>query len=192
MLTDKGGKVEIVSKASMGRLTLGFGDTSVNVTTDLDGDEIVGNQADKAIASYNNVITRINEYCDEVVTATDNGGVRSVLGRAETAGNYSSTNFNLWFKNKDKVKVKAGDEWYEKEDYVKMLYWGIAGTGVDYYLPSRIVEENSSEVKFSVLNINGAGESGNVGLWGVNSNGSVGSSNPSSGVRPVVINPSGI
>ena len=191
VLTAEKGLVEIVSKNVMGSLTLGYNDASVTVTTDLDGDGTVGNNGDKAIASYNNAITTINNYCKSLVTATDNEGVRSVGASVDASGDYSSTNFDSWFKNSETVKVKAGDEYY-KTDHERMVGLGIAKSDKSYWLDSRYVKENSSIVSFIVRNVASAGNVGNAALWNVNSSGTVTGNSRSYAVRPVVINPAGI
>jgi len=193
ILTDRNGLVEIVSAQPMGSLTLGKGDTTVSVTTDLDGDGTVGNNVDIAIASYNNAITTINNYCKSLVTATDNEGVRSVGASIEqdTSGDYSSENFNRWFKNSSTVKVKAGDEYY-KTDFDRMQVLWIADTNEEYWLASRNVCESSSIVDFYVRRVFTDGNLDYYNLWYVSSDGSVYYYDPSYAVRPVVINPSGI
>jgi len=190
VITDEEGLVEIVSAEPMGSLALGKNDTSVSVTTDLDGDGTVGNEGDIAIASYNNAITTINNYCKSLVTATDNGGVRSVGGTNNSYTAYHSTNYDNWGKNIT-VDVATGDEYY-KTDYDKMKELGILNTGSAYWLASRRVSENSSYVYFYVRYVSTGGDLYYSTLWYVKSDGSGSSSNPSYAVRPVIINPSGI
>jgi len=147
ILTDRNGLVEIVSAQPMGSLKLGAEDTTVKVTTDLDGNGIVNN-IDKCIASYNNAITTINNYCKSLVTATDNEGVRSVGGTNNDYTAYHSTNYDTW-GSKITVDVAAPDEYY-KTDYEKMEELGIAICNKDYWIASRGVEEGASYESFYV------------------------------------------
>ena len=183
-LTDRDGLVEIVSPDTVGSLTLGSGDTSVTAPGDLDGDLTANDDQDKAIASYNNAITRINNYCKEVM-GTEN--VRSVGGTNNSASAYHSTNYDSWGAD-IAVDVPAGDNQYEL-DFVKLSYFGKVATTDPYWLASRIVNEGESVVDFFVGIVYG-GALYYRDLWDVYSDGDVYSNDPSSGVRPVVINPS--
>jgi len=154
IITDRNGKVEIISKNVMydakgNGLTLGYEDTTVAVTSDLDGDGTAGDNGDKAIASYNNAITTINNFCKTIVTATDNGGVRSVGGTNNNVPAYSSTNFNTWFRGN--VNVASADTQYE-EDLEKLTYFGIAeaANNESYWIASRLVVEGANFANFCV------------------------------------------
>ena len=193
ILTDRNGLVEIVSpdvakdaEGNVLTLTLGSGDTSVTVTKDLDGDETYENDPqDTAILSYNNAITTINNYCKEVM---DMENVRSVGGTNNSATPYSSTNYDAW--SPVTVDVASGDMQYEL-DFVKLSYFGKVATTNEYWLASRCLDEYSGGVSFYVRDVR-EGSQNNCFLWGMASDGHVVSNNPSRGVRPVVINPSGI
>ena len=189
ILTDRNGLVEIVSRDVMGSLTLGSGDTTVTATTNLDGDGTVNDSGDKAILSYNNAITTINNYCKSLVTATDNEGVRSVGGTDNSFTAYSSENYDNW-GSKITVDVARSDQYYET-DFERMEELGIAASNDKYWLASRCVYEYSSYVGFYVRCVN-EGSLSSYYLWSADSDGDVGVYNPSCGVRPVVINPSGI
>jgi len=104
---------------------------------------------------------------------------------------YHSTNYDNWGKD-IKVDVASGDIQYE-QDLVKMSYFGIVGTEEEYWLASRIVDEDleSEYVDFYVGSVDGGVIAGCIS-WGVHSDGDVYSDSFSCGVRPVVINPSGI
>ena len=147
ILTDREGLVEIVSKNVMGSLTLGCDDTSVTVTTDLNGDDTV-DYKDIAIASYNNAITTINNYCKSLVTATDNDGVRSVGGTDNSYTPYSSTNYDNWGVAIT-VDVASTDENY-KTDFERMIELGIVTSDGYYWIASRLVEEYTSYIGFYV------------------------------------------
>ena len=186
ILTDRDGLVEIVSPDTVGELTLGSGDTSVIATTDIDGDGTVNDEGDKAILSYNNAITRINNYCKEVMNLEN---VRSVGGTDNSAPAYHSTNYDSWGEDIT-VDVASGDNQYEL-DFVKLSYFGKLATTEGYYLASRLVEEEEGDVDFGVVSVFEGGWCSGV-LWSVQTNGDVYISNGSGSVRPVVINPSGI
>ncbi len=185
IITDRNNKVEIVSVNLMGStLALGSGDTNVTVTEDLDGDGKIGDDGDIAIASYNNAITTINNYCNEVVTATDNGGVRSVGGTNNSASPYSSPNFNSLFDGTG--EVASGDMQFE-EDFVKLAYHKILRSNGSYWFASRYAESNEFVVRYCLDN-NCCYDA----LWFLKSDGTMRYGTLDNGVRPVVINPNGI
>ena len=190
ILTDRDGTVEIVSANVMGSLTLGSGDTSVTTPGDLDGDGTANDYEDKEIASYNNAITRINNYCDEIVTATNNSGVRSLGGTNNSAPAYHSTNYDNW-GSKITVDVASGDNQYEL-DFAKLSCFGkVKTTEEAYWFASRMVDESYSGYIFFGIRcwwLDGISRFG----WALYTNAASGNGEPNYGVRPVVINPSGI
>jgi len=195
IITDRDGKVEIISKnvmydANGNGLTLGYGDTTVNVTSDLDGNRTIGDNGDKAIASYNNAITTINNFCKSIVTATDNGGVRSVGGTNNNVPAYSGSNFNAWFKGY--TYVASPDTQYEK-DWEKLTRLGIAGADNRYWISSRGVYNGPvAELNLGVMNVLSDSTCSSSPLWMLSLGGYVNSYSVTYGVRPVVINPAGI
>jgi len=192
VLTAEPGLVEIVSAQPMGSLTLGDDDAFVNVTTDFDGDGTIGDNGDKCIASYNNAITTINNYCKSLVTATDNEGVRSVGGTNNDYTPFHSTNYDNWGK-KIKVDVASTDEHY-KTDYEKMGKLGIAKANERYWIASRIKREVSNYVYFNMRYVYTSGSLEYNLIWYLGTSGNVldhGNNIPRCAVRPVVINPSG-
>ena len=72
------GTVEAVAPKVMGDLTLGYKDETAQTPGDIDEDGTSNSSIDKAIYSYNNAITRINEYCKNLEDLPTNEGVRSV------------------------------------------------------------------------------------------------------------------
>lgn len=191
IITDREGKLEILSEKTMYDskgygLTLGVNDESVVVTTDLDGDGIMGNDADKAILSYNNAIKTINDFCDEIVTVEDNDGVRSIVGNQDTTSEYESENFDIWYNGNEIIK---DEDMYFVEELLKMHYWNIKGE--DAWLPSRFVLENYNNdniirllIKYSNCN-SGYGGADLVLV----SEKEIKAKSKTCGVRPVVINP---
>ena len=190
ILTDRNGLVEIVSKNAMGSLTLGSSDTNVTVTADLNGDGTV-DYKDTGIASYNNAITTINNYCKSLVTATNNGGVRSVGGTNNNYTAYHSNDYDNWV-SATTVDLASGDEYY-KRDFERMQKLGIVASNQYYWMASRCVTETSS-TSFNVWSVKTNGELFADDLCGTYySGGIVGGAVPSTyAVRPVVINPVGI
>jgi len=190
VLTAREGLVEIVSAKPMGSLTLGSSDITVKVTTDLDGDGTIGDEGDIAIASYNNAITTINNYCKSLVTAIDNEGVRSVGGINNNYKAYGSTDYDNWGK-KITVAVASEDTKY-RTDFDKMEQLGITKCDEDYWFASRFVSEPSNYVYFSVKCVDTSGALNHNYMWDVNADGNVRSNDANYAVRPVIINPSGI
>lgn len=173
------------------------------VPDDLDGDKVIeegGTDLDKdntietdpediAIASYNNAITTINNYCKSLVKEELRNKVRSVGAASDISGDYSSTNFNSWFKKSETVKVKIGDKYY-KTDFERMTELGIVVTGADYWLASRGVVEYSSFANFRVRIVRSNGDLNYIVLWDVRSDGDVDDNyRPSYAVRLVITNP---
>lgn len=192
VLYDNGSTLDIMSVDTMGSLTLGSKDTTAtNVTND--SNENVG----KAINSYNNAYTRINNYCKSLVTNTTAQKVRSVgskpdFSTTDTTATYSSTNLSTWAS---RAYNNVGKTWdaNAESDVVRMSYYdladsqfGYAKSNADYWLASRVVYEYSSNVYFNVRIVNSAGNAADGDyLWRVNSSGAS-SYHPSCAVRPVV------
>lgn len=177
VITDRNGKLEIVSKNPMGTLQLG------------------SENADEAIEAYNNAIETINNYCDEIVKATNNGGVRSVGTSEDNVGNYNSANFNLWYKGEK--TIKSGDHSYE-QDKVKLGFFGIRNSTNPYWFASRAVKEISKNkfINFEIY-VSSKPVEGGIRLlehiWQLKDDGTIVGATPKEyGVRPVVINPSDI
>jgi len=189
ILTDRDGKVEIVSAQPMGSLELA---QSVTATKDLDGDNDVDG-ADTAILSYNNAITTINNYCKSLVKATDNEGVRSIGGTDNTIIPYTSQNYDEW-GSKIKVDVASGDMQYHL-DLRKLSYLGIEITSEPYWIASRDVSFDNACI-FSVrLGGSNLGSNSYRVIFGVNYLGEVlwwSDDRTTYAVRPVIINPEGI
>lgn len=133
IITDREGKVEIVSKDvakdEYGN-TLTIGLDNVSATTDISGDGNI-DDTDTAILSYNNAITTINNFCKTIVKKEIRDKVRSVGGQNNNTESYHPEKYGKWGNN-IKVEIASGDEYY-KEDYEKMKYLGILSTGDDWY-----------------------------------------------------------
>ncbi len=137
ILTDRIDLVEIISKSAIGSLTLGYDDQEIkgnllkyldldndNIPDDLNGDGEIeegdidynkdgyktSDPDDIAIASYNNAITTINNYCKSLVTATDNEGVRSVGGSIDIAKYHTFSEFSKKYFEVEDLKVKESDD----------------------------------------------------------------------------------
>lgn len=129
ILYDNGDNVEIISRENKGNLTLGSNDEMAKtLSNDLNKDGKVDG-TDKAIHSYNNAITTLNEHCKKLITNEDKISVRSVGSNPQNSSNENNTLFtssilNEWSKNEYNNLLKSTDENYE-QDLVRMLYWGV-------------------------------------------------------------------
>ena len=194
IITDRNGLVEIVSTVPMGELTLGKSDTMAisSVTSDINGDGTIDN-IDYSMYSYNNAITRINNYCKSLITSTTN--VRSIGAASDTSGNYNPSElFNTWYTGTNGNNIKNADN-NHLEDQLKLLFFNIDNVGSMSWFASRfIMESNGSVVKqidFCIHLTGGSSTSGNS-LWSAEPNGVVRANEHTYAVRPVIINPNGI
>ena len=196
-------EIEVISKNTMGEeLLLGNQDSeSIKNATDIDNDGTV-ESIEVAIHSYNNVIDRINNYCDDLIKI-DNLGVRSVGSKPD----------NPQSRNTSKpYAIQNLDEWSDKtiwgtfgvfgedadsnsdDDYNQMKTLGIITSGNEktYCLASRSVTEYwidstyGGNVYFNLKYINFSGEIENNYLWHVHSSGAYESVATYYNVRPVV------
>ena len=140
ILYDNGDTVQMVINSTIGQLALGYIDTN---TTGNDNFE-------KTVYSYNNAITRLNNYCATLIELDDNiTDVRSVGSNpynknSENKKIYSNNNLeSVSYKyNGNIVKVnniaKSEDFNYE-EDMVRMCYFGILTSSDEkqYWIASR-------------------------------------------------------
>ena len=204
VLSNRNGNLEIISCFAMGSLTLGCEDTSVSVESDLDGNGTIGNDVDKAIASYNNAIKRINDYCKTIVTAKDNDGVRSVGASKDTSGLFDPSKliYEAWNEKIGDVKDK---DYNYKSDLEKMNSLGIVGTTDDktYWIASRDAFAMGDSRSFGVFfgsklffDYYGQGYENSGWMFHIDRMGtgkaSVGGYRTTHGVRPIVLNPVGI
>ena len=142
--------IEVISKNTMGELTLGVDDTEAQTeATDLDNSKAV-EDIEKVIYSYNNAIDRLNSYCASLIKIP-NEGVRSV-GTVPDNPSYRDTSKPYEIKKLDKWKNKTawktygihgenGDENY-MSDWVQMGKFGIRALDKEYWLGSRNVYAN--------------------------------------------------
>ncbi len=197
------GTVEAVSPTTVGSLTLGYTDSTVDwedeavkAEANLDGDESLSN-VEKAIYSYNHAIETINDYVKEQVTTLNIGideeNVRSVGSNpsapySENTTMYTSSRLESWYSTYNGVG-KSGDANYE-QDLIRMSYYGVADINDSYWLASRFVGESSGRVYFYVGTVNSNGNYGSDHLWYVvsssNAYGGPNSSKGSYSVRPVI------
>ncbi len=194
IITDRNGLVEMVSTVPMGELTLGKDDTVAisSVTSDINGDGTIDNK-DYAMYSYNNAVTRINNYCKSLITSTTN--VRSIGAASDTSGNYVPTElFNSWYTGINANNIKAGDN-NQVEDQIKLIYFNIDNVGSMSWFASRFITESNGtvvkQIDFCIHITGGTSTSGNS-LWAAEPNGAVNANYHTYAVRPVIINPTGI
>lgn len=182
ILYDNGDNVEIISLSTMGNLILGEGDTEAQGSTNLE----------KAIYSYNNAITRLNNYCASLITNENKISVRSVGSSpdnpsSENSTLYSSDNIKNWAPEYNGVG-KSGDMNFE-QDFIRISYYNVSSAETLYYMASRQIEDLNSlgTVGFNICTIGvEGGINANSFLWYVGSNGASSISVTSKGVRPVV------
>ena len=192
--------IEVISKNTMGELTLGAKDTEAQTkATDLDKDGKVDN-VDKAIYSYNNAIDRLNSYCASLIKIP-NEGVRSV-GTVPDNPSYRDTSKPYEIKNLDKWTNKTSWETYgiqvENEDtnyntdLSKMEQLKLGSTDKYYWLGSRDVYEywnassSNGDVTFYIRFATAWGSKDTQNLVSVSSNGTAGYNSSGGAVRPVV------
>lgn len=166
VLYNKGEKVEIVSPNDVGKYTVGANDAAENTGTNIN----------RAISSYNNVVTRLNNYCRTTLADNTARSVGSNPNSPDSSTNktYSSKrtdNWNTQYNNQGLI----GDNNAE-QDYVRMCYWGVASySGEGYWLASRsiYINEFSNEVQFDVQTVTVHNEWISMGgeVWHVDANG---------------------
>ena len=197
--------IEVISKNTMGQLTLGVDDTEAQTkATDLDNSGAV-EDIEKAIYSYNNAIDRLNSYCASLIKIP-NEGVRSVgtvpdnPSYRDESKPYEKNPPENWTEDKTKL-LQYGenkDENYNS-DWTKMGNLGKDRKNIrdsanqkNYWLGSRIVNENwytSSSygtVFFRVRYADAGGWVSNDFLGVVFSDDAIFTKSPAYAVRPVV------
>ena len=209
VLYDDADKVELISAEALGEVTLGYEDAGAktNVTVTDENSLTDEEQFKRGAWSYNNVITTLTEACKAETGISAN--IRNVGGPAEEATTENVTfeevknsgftpNADLDEETLTKLKTniesaKQGDENY-KNDYDQMKALGILATDTPayYWLASRFVGVNSSDVHFSTRCIYDGGYLGDSGVCYVLSYGNANGNNNSYAVRPVVSLSSGI
>lgn len=193
VLYDNGDNVEIVSMNVMGSVSLGDEDEQAQGDTDMD----------KAIYSYNNAITKLNNYCESLITNPNKISVRSVGSNpndptSENDEPYTSkiledydNGAGNWNNGKCNGRAKSADINY-KSDYVRLLYHNSDNVRKDYWLASRfIMGDTNGDGEY--FHIRAVKSDGNV-QWTtfrslfqvVTSSYGTGWSNYIYGVRPVV------
>ena len=183
---------EILSPETIGTLKLGREDAEAQGS----------NNWEKAVYSYNHAIERLNNYASSLVTNPNKISVRSV-GSNPSNPNYRNTtkytsetieNWNCSLgsgSNVGTTKVTAngiaekGDNNYET-DLIMMKVLGVSVTKKFYWLASRYVSLDSSEVRFGVSNVSIGGSIMGSDLFYANSNGEADTSSNACAVRPVV------
>ena len=183
---------EILSPEAIGNLELGSKDAEAQGSNDWE----------KAVYSYNHAIERLNNYASSLVTNPNKISVRSV-GSNPSNPNYRNTtkytsetieNWNCSLgsgSNVGTTKVTAngiaekGDNNYET-DLIMMKVLGVSVTKKFYWLASRYVSLDSSEVRFGVSNVSIGGSIMGSDLFYANSNGEADTSSNACAVRPVV------
>lgn len=166
-----------------------------NQIPDYDADENVENdREDKYIYCWNNLINLLNKACDDIIKATDNGGVRSVgQGKElENAKMYGKEPNDIY-----KGKMKNSDE-YSSSEINKMKNCGgkniiVADNEKFYCIASRTTFVSVTQHNFCVRAADCFGTVNNgTGLFFMKDEHFEKIVGNSYGVRPVVINPENI
>ena len=194
VLYDNGDTVDItpINPDASWKYTLGSGDPNATGSTALE----------KAMNSYENAVSRLNNYCKTIVTnVTSADNVRSIgtqFNQTDTTAKYSSTFLENNPTGSEGTYNEVGlvGDMNGEQDVVRMSYYssggtgsgyekyGYAQTGLCYWLASRYVYEYSSSVDFYVRGVGGGIAGGSGSLWGVNSDYAYGDYS-TCGVRPV-------
>ena len=184
--------IEVISKNTMGELTLGAKDTEAQTkATDLDKSGTVEN-IEKAIYSYNNAIDRLNNYCASLIKIP-NEGVRSV-GTVPDNPSYRNESKpyekNLpenWTEDKTKLLqyVEARDENYDSDCTQMVNLRKNLVSDKEYWLGSRY-EALDASVYFIVRYAGTSGDIYSGTLGKVYSGGGTKTNSPAYAVRPVV------
>ena len=183
-------EIEVISKDTMGKLTLGANDTEATNATDINENGTL-EDIEKAMYSYNNAIDRINNYCASLIQI-DNLGIRSVGSKPS----------NPSYRNESTYAIKNLDSWRDKtawetygilggdsdtnytEDWNQMNAAGIKISGA-YWMASRFVTENGLYVYFRIFRVfNGSLE--NVYLCCIGDSRDTDEDSYYSGVRPII------
>ena len=197
ILYDNGDTVQMVTNQAMGSFALGYNDNKT----------IGSNYFEKAVNSYNNAISRLNEYCKSLYEARDTNiiDVRSVGSNpmnknSENTTLYTDDNLASWSCKYDGTPVtvngigKSSDTNYT-QDIEQMKKLGIANCEEFYWLASRLIEYSSvfQSFDFTIQGMNKKGEIDSCRLFNARRNGEIGAYSFYRKVRPVVtINASAI
>ncbi len=149
ILYDNGATVEAVSPNAMGELRLGYSEKAT--TSEQKSTEV--------IESYNNAISRINDYCKSLNDLLEHSKVRSVGGSSETNEYYNKIPSD-WQTSTYNGDVKSGDMLLYEQDIVRMSYWGKNNVGGRYWVASRYSSadpSNNDSVAFGVGSVEESG-----------------------------------
>ena len=144
---------EIISASVMGSLTLGSGDSLSQVSVpDVDEDGDV-DDGDRAVASYNNAIDTINNYCKELITAIESDKVRSVGASTECTSEYYTISVMDSWKNGIFNGKALDSDWAYGSDYSQISKLNIFDTVGEnnYWIASRDNVTNSSNSVGGIL-----------------------------------------
>ena len=188
-------EIEVISKDTMGKLTLGANDTEATNATDINENGTL-EDIEKAIYSYNNAIDRINNYCASLIKI-DNLGVRSVGSKPSnpsyrTESTYAIKNLDIW---SDKTAWETygilgedSDTNYT-EDFKQMNTIGIqvSSDAKGYWMASRVVGEDADFINYNVKYVFENGDLRSSVLWYMRtSDNAYGGDDDSYAVRPII------
>ena len=194
VLYDNGSTLDItpVTLDSNWTYTLGSGDPNATGSTALE----------KAMDSYENMASRLNTYCETIITNPSKQRVRSIgtqFDQVDTTARFSSdflANNPTGGAGTYNGVAKIVDMNAE-QDVIRMSYYsaggtesgytiyGYSNTGIMYWLASRLVAEGTTSNTFHARNIDNYGYVSNSQLWQVGKPG-VYQYSDTKAVRPVV------
>ncbi len=183
ILYDNGETLEAISPTTWGDLDIGYTST----TTD-------EQKLSDSIDAYNNAISTINTYCQNLEGLPINNGVRSIGASIDTTTDMYNGIPTDWTTSTYNGVGKAGDTFFE-DDLVRAAYWGVAKTtdSSSYYIASRYILNGSFEsyerLSFCIFLIsnNGTMHLDSTGIWSVTSDGNASASGIIGfGVRPII------
>ena len=173
---------------------------AANIFEDTQSGQSVLTDLEKTIYSYNNAITTLNAKCRSIVgnTNSDILDVRCIGSNPSNKNSENSTLYTSTFLQNNPTSnstyspgafngIGKGEDYNIAEDYIRLICIGAAASENSkyYWLASRHVYENSSDVTFSVRIVSSAGSRGSYSIWYVTSS-SANGNYYNYGVRPVV------
>lgn len=158
LYNDSTNGLQIISVDSVETVTLGYEDPTVEGT----------DYVTKAMNSYNNAITTLNNKAKEYIDEENENYalIKDIVEEARSVGSNPTTSsaeagyFTKYSYVSSKYQLRDIDENYSS-DYNKMTALGIAGisNNSNYWLASRFVASNYSHSYFYIRKVNSRGES---------------------------------
>ena len=169
VLRNDKGRIQIISKESVGNLTLG---------SDTD--------AAKAANDYANAVSILNTKAQEYVNPDYAIAGRSVGATEDSIGQINTTQYPLTFAAAREQKLPYHDEYYTYDQGIIQKSTELQHTGADVWLASRNFNAYSDKSTFFGCFITSSGNTNGRGLLIAHPDGTPNSSTFTYGVRPVI------